>query len=247
LSRSKQHSRPFFVNVTLRRSLRGASISNCIQFLWNSLLGQVPRRWHRASLSCISLLSLAEIYHPPFFTSSLWKFANRSARFKDSQIFPTSSSISLTFIPRDIFNNRLVAREILAQKLVLSQVIDRSTSAFLEQFRVFPSGRLYIDWSHDWSVSHLSRDVCVSEMRDDCDGIAFQTRERDSRYFSRGCRVSRDDALFFSHPCLHTLPCKHLAVSLCALRLVCDWEGRHSRSAYAANDKYLRPTLRFNH
>lgn len=48
------------------------------------------------------------------------------------------------------------------------------------------------------------------------DGIAFQTR--DSRYFSRDYRVSRDDALFFSHPCLHTLPCKHLAVSLCG-----DW------------------------
>jgi hypothetical protein len=63
--------------------------------------------------------------------------------------------------------------------------------------------------------------------------------KRDSSHFSRRCRVSR--ALFFSHSCLHTLPCKHLAVSLRAtigMRL----EGRHSRSAYAANDKYLRLT-----
>lgn len=57
LSRSKQHSRPFFANVTLRRSLRGASISNCIQFLWNSLLGQVPRWWHRALISFVHLFS----------------------------------------------------------------------------------------------------------------------------------------------------------------------------------------------
>lgn len=92
------------VSDILRRSLRGASISNCIQFLWNSLLGRMLRRWSRVSRSLFSSRSPKFIIHRYSPHPSARIVPRAVARPKDLRVFPASTNVHFLSFYISIFN-----------------------------------------------------------------------------------------------------------------------------------------------